>query len=119
LVLQIYRINEVTKDVIIGSFCGYLLIGICSFFLFVLIDIHEPNSLSGLSLDSNLRIPQIFYFAFTCLTTLGFGDISATTIISQKLAVFTAAIGQFYIAVIVAILVSRLLHITNNKNDII
>lgn len=117
LLQQIFTIKEVTSDVIVGSFCGYILIGIISFFLFVLVDFSVPDSFSGLSSDFNTRISDLFYFAFTCLTTLGFGDILPTNIISQKLAIFTAAIGQFYIAVVVAILVSRLLQSRSKQID--
>lgn len=43
LLQQIFFISEVTWDVIIGSFCGYLLIGMISFYLFALIDISIPD----------------------------------------------------------------------------
>jgi voltage-gated potassium channel len=118
LLQQIFSIHEVTSDVIIGSFCGYLLLGIISSFIFSLIEISVPHSLSGLSSDFNERNAQLFYYAFTCLTTLGFGDILPLNAVSQKLSVFTAASGQFYIAVVVAILISRFLQrAANAKND--
>jgi len=85
------------------------LLGIISSFIFSLIEISIPHSLSGLSTDFNKKNGQLFYYAFTCLTTLGFGDILPLNTVSQKLSVFTAAIGQFYIAVVVAILISRFL----------
>jgi voltage-gated potassium channel len=109
LLQQIFSIHEVTADVIIGSFCGYLLLGIISSFIFSLIEISGPHSLSHLSTDFNERNSQVFYYAFTCLTTLGFGDIAPLNTVTQKLSVFTAASGQFYIAVVVAILISRFL----------
>jgi len=118
LVQQIFSIHEVTADVIIGSFCGYLLLGIISSFIFSLIEISIPHSLSGLSSDFNEKNGQLFYYAFTCLTTLGFGDILPLNTVSQKLSVFTAAVGQFYIAVVVAILISRFLQRTaKTKNN--
>ena len=112
LLQQIFSIHEVTTDVIVGSFCGYLLLGVISFFIFALIEISVPHSLSGLSSDFNEKNAQLFYFAFTCLTTLGFGDILPLNAVSQKLSVFTAASGQFYIAVVVAILISRFMQWT-------
>ncbi len=116
LLKQIFFIKEVTLDVIVGSFCGYMLIGIISFFIFSMIEISSPDSLSGLKGDVDQRISQIFYFAFTCLTTIGFGDILPVNFLSQKLAVFTGALGQFYIAVVVAILVSRFMQSSNKKS---
>ena len=118
LLKQIFLITEVTPDVIVGSFCGYMLIGIISFFVFAIIEISAPDSLSGLSNDFEQRTSRIFYFAYTCLTTIGFGDILPVNFLSQKLAVFTGALGQFYIAVVVAILVSRFMQSSNKKiND--
>lgn len=117
LVRQIFAIEKVTVDVILGSFCGYLLLGAMCFFLFKLIVLFDPAALSGLSTDLLIKDNQIFYFTFTCLTTAGFGDIVATTIVGQKLAIFTATIGQFYIAVVVATLISRYLHVKNETNN--
>ena len=114
---QIFFINEVTWDVIIGSFCGYLLIGMISFYLFALIDISIPDSYSGLSYNYNLRVSQLFYFTFACITTLGIGDIHPLNIMNQKLSVFIAAVGQFYIAIVVAILVSRYMR-SKRKHEI-
>jgi len=119
LLQQIFSIKEVTIDVIIGSFCGYLLLGIISFFLFVLIDFSNTDAFSGLSNNFTQRVSQIFYFTFICMTTIGFGDILPTNMLSQKLAIFTAAIGQFYIAVVVAILVSRFLNKSKNRDEIV
>lgn len=74
-----------------------------------------PEAYTGVSKDANDRDSDLLYFAFTCLTTLGFGDILPVVNLSQKIAVFTAAIGQFYIAVVVSILISRF--IQENKNN--
>ena len=115
LLRQIFAIEEVTADVILGSFCGYLLLGALFFSAFTIIDLSNPSAISGLSSEMIIRENQIFYFTFSCLTTAGFGDIVATTIFSQKLAVFTASIGQFYIAVVVATLISRYLNFQNKK----
>lgn len=117
LLQQIIKIPEVDVDVIVGSFCGYVLIGIISFFLFVIVNVSIPNSFSGIPDNTELRNNELFYFAFTCLTTVGFGDIVPTAGLSQKLAVFTAAVGQFYIAVVVAILISRFMQ-ENNRTKI-
>ena len=117
LLQQIFAIRKVTGDVIVGSFCGYLLIGVLSFNLMSMVDLLIPNSFSGLSDYHFQRANELFYFAYTCLTTLGFGDIVPTGFFSQKISVFTAAIGQFYISIVVAILVGRYMRNTSvHKN---
>ncbi|HWR93702.1 MAG TPA: ion channel [Flavobacterium sp.] len=107
VIKQISSTHEVTKDVILGSFCGYILIGIISYLMFVSLGLYIPNAFSGLSSNLLERKAQLFYFTFTTLTTLGFGDILPTHMLTQRLAVLTAIIGQFYIAIVVAILISR------------
>ena len=107
LLQQIISIEDVDFDIIVGSFCGYLLLGIISFFLCAIVNSLIPHAFVGIRHNVDTRNSDLLYFAFTCLTTLGFGDILPTTSISQNLSVLTGAIGQFYIAVIVAILIGR------------
>jgi hypothetical protein len=54
-------------------------------------------------------LPQVLtYFSFVTLTTVGYGDISPVTPATRTLAWIEAVTGQFYLAVIVAGLVSML-----------
>jgi hypothetical protein len=47
----------------------------------------------------------MFYYSFTTLTTLGYGDVTPLTPPAKSLAVVEAVIGQMYIAVLIARLV--------------
>jgi hypothetical protein len=47
-----------------------------------------------------------FYFSYTTLTTLGYGDITPQTSAVKSYAVMEAACGQIFLAVIVARLVA-------------
>jgi Na+/H+-dicarboxylate symporter len=49
---------------------------------------------------------DLVYFSFVTLTTMGYGDILPATRISRMLAATEAVIGQIYLAVLVARLVS-------------
>ena len=112
---QISSTYEVTNDVILGSFCGYVLLGFISYFFFMLLDITMSNSFTGLSDVALIRSNQLFYYTFTCLTTLGMGDILPANIITQRVSIITAIIGQFYIAIVVAILISRYLQFKKER----
>lgn len=115
LIQQLFSAQKVTADVIVGSFCGYMLTGTIFNILFYIINCYLPDSLSGLDPDLKNRASEIFYFTFASMTTIGYGDITPTHIITQKLAVFTAAVGQFYIAIVVALLVSRFIEHDKKK----
>ncbi len=48
----------------------------------------------------------MIYFSFVTLATLGYGDILPDSNLTRSVAILEAIIGQFYVAVIVAVLVS-------------
>jgi len=46
------------------------------------------------------------YFSFVTLTTLGYGDISPARPVAEVLVVLEAVTGMFYLAIVVASLIS-------------
>jgi hypothetical protein len=61
-----------------------------------------PGTFSGLSKETDL-----LYFSFVTLTTVGFGDVTPQSILGKRLAIFEAAMGSIYLAVIIAMIVGR------------
>jgi len=51
---------------------------------------------------------DLVYFSFTTLTTVGYGDLTASTQIGRMLAITEALIGQLYLVTIVALLVANI-----------
>ncbi len=56
------------------------------------------------------KIYELFYFSYTTLTTLGYGDIRPISAIARSFAISEAIIGQLYLTILVARLVG--LHIS-------
>ncbi|MEI6266106.1 MAG: ion channel [Sphingobacteriia bacterium] len=110
LLKQIFSSSEVKMEIIFGAFAGYMLLGIINFQLFGLLYLIIPEAFANISSIPIEAYQQLSYFSFTCLTTLGFGDVLPLHPLSQKLAVFTAIEGQFYLTVVVAILIARYLY---------
>ena len=52
------------------------------------------------------EIGSMLYFSFTTLTTTGYGDIVAVDPFARSLANFESVLGQFFIAITVARLVT-------------
>jgi hypothetical protein len=60
-------------------------------------------------LGARTPVPSDFvYYSFVTLTTVGYGDLTASTGIGRMLSVAEALVGQLYLVTVVAILVSNL-----------
>ena len=99
--------TELDANRLVGAICVFLLLGMIWAFAYSLLELAVPDSFGGLSAD---RTPGFdsgwLYFSFVTLTTLGYGDITPATGIARTLSYMQAVAGQFYVAVLVAGLVS-------------
>jgi ABC-type uncharacterized transport system permease subunit len=111
--MQIRRLQVVSADVIIGAFCGYMLIGLMGFYIFSIIERFIPGSFSNLPADH--KSESLFYYSYVILTTTGFGDITPVTFYARKISILIAIIGQFYMGVVIAILISKYLQNPGKK----
>lgn len=100
--------KKITASVIIGAFAGYFLIGILWFFILGYSDSAYPDTTS-VDMTTEIGVSDMIYFSFITLTTIGYGDFAPTSALGQKLAILEGLIGQFYIAIVMAILVGKFL----------
>lgn len=106
---DLLRSEEITGSVIIGAFAGYFLIGVIWFFIFGLLDSIYPDTTNIDMTNIDMGEEDMLYFSFITLTTIGYGDFSPTSSLGQKIAILEGLVGQFYIAIIMAILVGKFL----------
>jgi Ion channel len=110
---DVNRAREVSADTIYGAFCGYLLTGLLFSHLYSMVEIVQPGSFrsDALALAGDLagdrRHYLLVYFSFVTLATVGYGDITPSGDTARGLAVVEAIVGQFYIAVLVAVLIGK------------
>ncbi len=100
---RIYNEEEVDLGVIRGGICIYLLLGILWFLFYQIIMFFDPNALS---VPEGVNNSSLFYFSFTTITTLGYGDITPNNAFAMTLTNAEALVGQIYPAVVIAKLVS-------------
>ena len=99
--------TELNLNRLVGAICVFLLLGAIWSFAYSLLELAMPGSFNGVGdvlgpgADSSW-----LYFSFVTLTTLGYGDITPVTATARTLSYMQAVAGQFYIAVLVAGLVS-------------
>ncbi len=92
---------------LVGAFCVFLMLGVIWAFAYTLMELYSPGSFNGITDDGQGGWDSGWlYFSFVTLTTLGYGDISPATPVARTFAYLQAVVGQFYLAVLVAGLVS-------------
>lgn len=121
ILVYVFRRGAVTLDSIFAAVSAYLLIALAfaCVYLFLVMSIPEsfrfPASTEGIA-DPRLDA-SMMYFSFVTLATLGYGDILPYSESARMLAVIEAVVGQFYVAVIVAVLVSRFIAPAASSSD--
>jgi hypothetical protein len=110
---QFIKIKKVSPLNLLSAFNGYLLLGIISSILVIYLERHTPGSIQ--STGRAMQKSDLIYFTLTTLTTTGYGDILPVNSVARHLSTLISISGQFYVAVFVAILVSKF--VANSKQD--
>lgn len=105
LIFQVATSAEVSLRVIVGAIDGYLLLGMMGGGALSIVEIAYPGSFNAAG--STLAHPDLLYYAFITMTTVGYGDISPVAPAARSVAVLLAVAGQLYIAVLMALLVGK------------
>src|SRR6185369_14300634 len=96
----------ITRDQIYAGICMYIMLGFAFGSVFYLVYILDPTSFSVNNQLLGGKNPDLMYFSFVTLATLGYGDITPRTPAVRGLAVLEALVGTIYVAVFMARLVS-------------
>lgn len=115
---QITHRGEVTLSVILGSFCGYLLLIMVCLFTLILIEFNTPKSFHGISSNHpELIYNELAYFSFIVFTSIGFGDIYPITDTARLATAFFGVVGQFYMVVLVGIIISKYVGVIGQSSE--
>ena len=99
--------TEVSANRLVGAVCVYLMLGTLWALAYTTIELTIPGSFKGLDVLPGAEWGSNWlYFSFVTLTTLGYGDITPVTGTARVLVYTEAVFGIFYMAVLVAGLVS-------------
>lgn len=113
---QILFVGEIDGNKVIGSLTLYLLLGLIWTIIYLLILLMDPNAFSGIEVANwQQGFSRVAYYSYVTLTTLGYGDILPTNHVAQFFVYMEAIIGVFYMAIIVASLISH--HKPANKSE--
>lgn len=106
LLAFVLRAPDVDLETLCASIAGFLMIGLLWALAYTLLARLVPGSFTVTPTGETLDGFNAFYFSFVTLSTIGYGDITPISRVARMLAVVEAITGMFYVAVLVARLVS-------------
>jgi hypothetical protein len=120
LLRYILRAPRVDANVLCAGVSGYLLLGLLWVPAFVLAARISPAAFAisaGSGSVSEMNGFNAFYFSFSTLTTVGYGDITPVSRVARMLAVMEAITGVFYMALLISRLVSAYSNVHPSGSD--
>ena len=109
LLSYVLRASQVDKEVLCAGVSVFFMIGLLWTMAYILVGQLSSGAFSFANDPENERTMtgfNAFYFSFTTLTTVGFGDISPVSKLARTLAIMEAITGMFYMAILISRLVS-------------
>ncbi len=103
---QVLRAGSITWHRVEGAVAVYLLMGLLWAFAYDIVELLQPGSFSLNTQSSGGALPELAYFSFTTLTTLGLGDILPVNALTRSLAVLEGLVGQLFPVILIARLVA-------------
>ncbi len=102
---------HVTLETLRGVICAYFMVAFAFAYLYFMLEYVYPGTFSFTqgpitTFSYTYMISEMLYFSFVTLLTIGYGDIVAVGDVGQTATVLEGVIGQFYVAILVARLVS-------------
>lgn len=97
---RVITARDVTTQTILGAVCVFLLIGIAFAYATMAIDGFSPF------FAQEIDPTDYIYFSFVTITSLGFGDLSPGSDIARTTTIMFTIVGQLYLVMIFAKLVS-------------
>lgn len=110
IIRRVLRERAVTLETVAGAACAYMLLAMVWGDLYLTVETLRPGSFhlppGWVTGPSQTLRAALVYFSFATLTTLGYGEIHPNNPASGSLCDAEALVGQLYLAIMVARLVS-------------
>lgn len=108
LLKQLRKIKKVNLQFILMPILGFLYLGIIGGILFEVMHFFDSSSFTLIQGFSGF---SFYYFSFISITTVGYGDITPLTAPAQSLTLVMNIIGQFYLAIVIAVFVGKYINV--------
>lgn len=104
----VLRSRRVTGDVLAGALAAYVMAGLTFAVGYGIITSRVPGAFS-LANGQAAAFPDLVYFSFVTMLTIGFGDVTPSLPLVRAVAVFEGLFGVVYTTVVMAALVAAYL----------
>jgi Ion channel len=104
----IVRSERVTGDVLAGALATYIMAGLAFAVLFGVIANLRPEAF-GTATAAPASFPDLVYFSFVTLMTIGYGDVTAAGPFARAFVIFEGLFGVVFTTVVMASLVAAYL----------
>jgi Ion channel len=98
--------QAVTIEAVFGVLCLYLLVGM--FFAYIYGGIDRVGGTPFFAGGESATTARCLYYSFTTLTTIGYGDLTASSNLGHTLSVLEGLLGQIYLVTVVSLIVGNL-----------
>jgi voltage-gated potassium channel len=106
--MEVLYAKTVTRELLSAAMCGFVLLCLISTFLFVQIDLLQPHSFANAG-EGREVMPNLNYFSFTTLLTIGYGDITPVSMVAKRAVMLMGLTGHFYTVFITSIIIGKYL----------
>jgi voltage-gated potassium channel len=113
LARYIFTTRRVTLEVIFAAMCFYMILAVLFAAIYTNLELFYGNAFifqgefaATTSINQENLFQHMIYYSFVTLSTLGYGDIVPANLVAGNWAAMEAMIGQFFIAIVMARLVS-------------
>lgn len=113
------RARRVDSEHLYAALSAYLLAGLVFGFIHFILERYIPGSyaVNGQVLMVPFQIQEAIYFSFVTMATLGYGDIVPVSDAARSIAIVEAVIGQLYLAVMIARIVSMYVPRSQSRDE--
>jgi hypothetical protein len=117
ILTALFRMREVGTNAILGAIVAYVLATVAFGSLYLMVELMQPGSFTGLPDGGNQADIQdaLIYFSVVSITTMGYGDITPISGLARSLSSIEGMFGTLYLAVMIARLVG--LHSSRPTDD--
>ena len=118
LIHQIWVAKIINKNMILGVMSGYMCLGFMGTLLFIAIESFFPGSFYGnLPEGAAMDDDNLLYLSYITLMSIGYGDFGPVTMLAKKAAMLIGMAGQFYMVIVIAVVVSKYVNAQEPTND--